>query len=291
MVGLTWQLEKILSKIGSYHCGMATRLDKMRLTQQQNIQSRRPPQVKYSKNKIHRRVRKIPEIRFEDQRLTSFAGLVIFQSLFYHLNLKERLWRCFTHLKVSPIFGHHVVVLLLIVHLLIGYRRLREIDYYRDDPLVERLLGLNRIPDVATVSRALASLDQESIVKIRGLCREWVIVRLQKVPLVRLTLDLDGTVWWTTGQRVEGTCVGYNKKKKGARSYYPLFCTIAQTRQVFDVYHRPGNVHDSNGAREFMASCIEILRKALPWAQIEVRGDSAFFIDDIVTLLAGLKVG
>ena len=84
--------------------------------------------MKYSKNEIHSRVRKIPEIRFEDQRLTSFAGLVIFQSLFYHLDLKERLRRCFIHLKVSPIFGHHVVVLVLIVHLLIGYRRLREME-------------------------------------------------------------------------------------------------------------------------------------------------------------------
>ena len=57
--------------------------------------------MKYSKNEIYSRVRKIPEIRFEDQRLTSFAGLVIFQSLFYDLRLKERLWRCFTHLKVE----------------------------------------------------------------------------------------------------------------------------------------------------------------------------------------------
>jgi hypothetical protein len=43
------------------HCGMATGLDKMRLIQQQNIQSRRPPQVKYSKNEIYSRVRKIPD--------------------------------------------------------------------------------------------------------------------------------------------------------------------------------------------------------------------------------------
>ena len=136
--------------------------------------------MKYSKNEIYSRVRKIPEIRFEDQRLTSFAGLVIFQSLFYELRLKERLWRCFTHLKVSPIFGRHVVVLLLIVHLLIGYRRLREMDYYRDDPMVKRLLGLNRIPDVATVSRALAHVDGESLEKIRQLCRALVIERLRK---------------------------------------------------------------------------------------------------------------
>ena len=246
--------------------------------------------MKCSRKEIYSRVHKIPEIKFEDQRLTSFAGLIIFQPLFSKLAIKEKLRSCFSHLTVSPIFGHHLIVLVLIVHLLMGFRRLRDIDYYRDDPLVKRLLGLNRIPDVATVSRALASSDQESILKIRGLCREWVIVGLQKVPLVRLTLDFDGSVCWTRGQRIEGTAVGYNKKKKGARSYYPLFCMIAQTRQVFDVYHRPGNVHDSNGAREFIASCIEILRKALPWVQIEVRVGSAFFSDDIVTLLDGLKV-
>ena len=73
-----------------------------------------------------------------------------------------------------------MVVLLLIVHLLIGYRRLREIDYYRDDPMVKRLLGLNRIPDVATVSRALAHVDGESIERIRQLCRAMVIERLEK---------------------------------------------------------------------------------------------------------------
>ena len=204
--------------------------------------------MKYSKNEIYSRVRKIPEIRFEDQRLTSFAGLVIFQSLFYQLRLKERLRQCFTHLNVSPIFGHHVVVLLLIVHLLIGYRRLREIDYYRDDPMVKRLLGLNRIPDVATVSRALAHVDGESVGQIRQLCRALVIERLKKLSLNRLTLDFDGSVRWTQGRGKEGTAVGFNKKKKGARSDYPLFCTLAQTGQVFDVYYRSGNVHDSHGA-------------------------------------------
>ena len=161
--------------------------------------------MKYSKNEIYSRVRKIPEIRFEDQRLTSFAGLVIFQSLFYELRLKERMWRCFTHLKVSPIFGRHVVVLLLIVHLLIGYRRLRDIDYYRDDPMVKRLLGLNRVPDVATVSRALAQVDQESVEKMRQLCRALVIERLRKILLNRLTLDFDGSVRWTQGRWKEGT--------------------------------------------------------------------------------------
>ena len=156
--------------------------------------------------------------------------------------------------------------------------------------MVKRLLGLNRIPDVATVSRALANVDGESIERIRQLCRAMVIERLRQITLYRLTLDFDGSVSSTQGRGVEGTAVGFNKKKKGARSYYPLFCTIAQTGQVFDVYHRPGNVHDSHEAKGFLLDCIRILRQELPWVKIEIRMDSAFFSDEIVTLLDGLDV-
>ena len=246
--------------------------------------------MKFSRNMINSRVHKIPEIRFEDQKLTSFAGLVVIQSLFTRVRLKEGLRTCFDHVKASPIFGYHVIVMILMVHLILGYRRLRDMDYYRDDPMVKRLLGLNRLPDVATVSRVLATVDREAIDKVRQLCRAMVIERIRAFHLWRLTLDFDGSVCWTTSQHTEGTAVGYNRKKKGARSYYPLFCTLAQTGQVFDVWHRPGNVHDSNGAQAFIRACIEMLREALPWVRIEVRTDGAFFSDEMVSMLDGLKV-
>ena len=68
-----------------------------------------------------------------------------------------------------------------------------------------------------------------------------VLDRVQALELRRLTLDFDGSVIGT-GRSAEGTAVGFNKKKKGQRSYYPLFCTIAQTGQVFDVLHRSGKL-------------------------------------------------
>jgi len=241
--------------------------------------------VKYSKSQIMSRAYKIPELKFEDQNLTSFAGLVIFQPLMLGLEMKNRLWHCFRHLNLSRIFGHHIITLLLIVHLLLGYRRLRDLAYYQDDPMVKRLLGLNQLPDASTVSRALSSIDGLSIARLRALCRNLVIERLKKIAIYRVTLDFDGSVFSTQSRTTEGTAVGYNKKRKGARSYYPLFCTLAQTGQVFDVYHRPGNVHDSHGAREFIIACITSLKQALPWVKIEVRMDSAFFSDAIVSIL------
>lgn len=241
--------------------------------------------MKFSKKHIFSRVFKIPVIKFEDQRLTSFAGLVLYQPVLQQLQLKARLKKCFAHLKVSEIFGHPMIMLLLILHLIMGYRKLRDLDYYQDDPMVKRVLGLQRLPDVSTVSRALRTVDQKAIDQVRALVQDLVIQRLKTLSLARLTLDFDGSVISTNQRRAEGTAVGFNKQKKGARSYYPLFCTIAQTGQVLDVLFRPGNVHDSNGAQEFIRRCLQVLKEALPGVALEARMDSAFFSDEIVTLL------
>ncbi len=171
-------------------------------------------------------------------------------------------------------------MMLLVVHLIIGHRKLRDIDYYRDDEMVKRVLGLKRLPDVATISRALSSADEASVEKVRGESRNGVIERLCAEGISRVTLDFDGSVL-STGRHAEGTAVGFNKKKKGARSYYPLFCTVAQTDQVLDVHHRPGNVHDSNGADAFIKRCVHSVRAALPGTRIEARIDSAFFNETI----------
>jgi hypothetical protein len=236
--------------------------------------------VKSSKAQITAKFHKIPVIRFEDQQLTSFSGLLIFQQLFKRIELKNRLKKCFAHLKVSPIFGRHLVVMLLIIHLLIGFRRLREVDYYRDDPIVLRLMGLRKLPDVSTISRALSQMESDGVENVRKLLRSIVIEGLQREQLPRLTLDFDGSVQSTKGH-AEGAAVGYNKRKKGARSYYPLFCTVAQTGQFFDFHHRPGNVHDSNGAVEFMLNCFTNAKAALKSTIFESRVDSAFFNQDV----------
>jgi hypothetical protein len=221
--------------------------------------------------------------------LTSFAGLVVFQRFFALLGLKARLARCFSHLQGGKIFSPGTVFFQLILHIILGYRHLRDIHYYRDDPLVQRILGLRRLPDVATVSRVLKDADDNSVENLRALLRQITFERLRSLGLARITLDFDGSVQ-STGRFAEGTAVGFNKKKKGARSYYPLFCTIAQSGQVLDFLHRSGNVHDSRGARAFILACIRAVREVLPQAVIEVRMDSAFFSDEIVSALDDARV-
>lgn len=240
--------------------------------------------MKHSKSSTVFRSQRLPALEFEDQQLTSFAGLVVFQRLFEVLGLARRLKCCFEHGTVRPIFGSHRIVLVLIVHFLIGYRRLRETRFYADDPIVQRAVGLKRLPDVATISRALSSVDGLGVTRLQGLVRELVVDRLVALRPARVTLDFDGSVL-STGRFAEGTAVGFNRKKKGQRSYYPLYATVAQTGQVFDVLHRSGNVHDSNGADTFISQCIQTLQSAVPASQIETRMDSAFFSECILATL------
>ena len=239
---------------------------------------------KVSRAQVRGKASVVPTVRFEEQSLTSFAGLMVFQQLFARLGLKHRLWKCFRHLSGSAVYGHHVIVLLLVVHLLLGYRELRDSRYYRDDEMVKRLLGLRRLPDVSTMSRTLARADVRSVKAVRTESRTLVLERLAVLALPRVTADFDGSVL-STGRHAEGTAVGFNKQKKGRRSYYPLFCTLAQTGQVLDLHHRPGNVHDSNGARAFIGQCHAAIRETLPGARLETRMDAAFFSEEIIDSL------
>ena len=82
-----------------------------------NIPQQKEVFLKISKSETRSSIKTLPEIRYEDQQLSSFSGLVIFQKLFQAIDLKERLRRCFSHLKSSSTFGLHNIAFLLVVHI------------------------------------------------------------------------------------------------------------------------------------------------------------------------------
>jgi hypothetical protein len=246
--------------------------------------------MRLSTKQVRRKASKqIPQLRFQGQRLSAFAGLVLFQALISRLDLRARLRKCFRHLKVAHVYSPATIVLGLVVHILMGFRELRDVKFYRNDPVILRTWSLKRLPDASTISRILSSVDLQAVGQLWTLVRELVLTRLGALALRRVTLDFDGSLIGTN-RWAEGTAVGFNPKKKGQRSYYPLFCTIAQTSQVLDVLHRPGNVHDSKGCKEFLRDCIFNTRSVLPNATIEVRMDSAFFNKEIIEVLENLNV-
>ncbi len=249
--------------------------------------------MKLQKSEIHRNYHVMPEIRTESaerKSLTSYSGLFIFLNLFNSIDLRGKLKRCFAHVDESGlVFDSAWTTLFLTVHLILGMRYLRDVDFYRNDPVVERVLGVTQIPDASTLSRRLKEVDSLGVDNVQDLLRDQVIDRLVGEYLKTVTIDFDGSVQ-STKRLAEGTAVGFNKKKKGQRSYYPLFATVAQTSQFLDMLHRSGNVHDSNGSEEFVKSCIQAVKEKLPYARLEARFDSAFFFNELLDTLAAWRI-
>ena len=231
----------------------------------------------------------LPEIKFENQNITGHSGLIVLFAFFKQKRIIDKIADCFSHIKYKTVVGFHKIFIILVLHLMLGYRNLREYDCYKHDPLLLRLLGLKSFPWLSTITRNMGKADDVAISALHQLIKEDILIKLASLNLKVITIDFDGSVL-STCKHAEGTAVGFNKKKKGERSYYPLFCTIAQTGQVFDFHFRPGNVHDSNGAVDFIKSCIKSIRNYLPDIKIETRLDSAFFNDDTVELFDKEKI-
>ena len=154
--------------------------------------------------------------------------------------------------------------------------------------MVRRVVGLSSLPGERAISRTLSKVSEDEEKGFDRLLASLVTEGLRGARLGQVTLDFDGSVQSTCGH-AEGTAVGFNKKK-GARSYYPLFCTVAEASQFLAMQHRSANVHDSNGACEFIGHCIDLVQDTASTARLGARFDSAFFSRDIVETLRAQRV-
>ncbi len=123
--------------------------------------------MKPSRSDIHRKTHCIPEFGSRSN-VSHPASATVFR-----LSLKEKFRDCFRHLRVSSIFGHNIVTLLLIVHLKLGYRCLHDICYHRDDPVALRLLGLVSLLDAVILCHAIESMGEQNLNKLRQFNCRW----------------------------------------------------------------------------------------------------------------------
>lgn len=246
--------------------------------------------MKLKRKDIKAKTRCQPVLRFEEQRLTSFSGMILFDEIFQAVDMKKKLTSCFSHIKRTSLYGFGTLCLVTLVHIILGWKRLRDISYYENDPIVNRVVGLKKLPTVSTLSRFFKDADDLAAEKVGDVVTELVKDRMAVEDFPRITLDFDGSVISTKGRNIEGTAIGFNKKSKGNRSYYPIFCTLAQTGQVFKTRQRSGNVHDSNGSHAFIRECFEQVISTLPQSHLEARIDSAHFSDDTLKLFDELGV-
>lgn len=240
--------------------------------------------MRLRKQDFSQRINSNLKIEFAKQDLSSHSGLELFRRYFALIQLHSRIRKGFHGHGLSGDYSCVHLIMVFIALWLCGGRRLRQIPFISEDPLVQRLCGLKSLPSDRTVSRWLGQFTNDALQALIRLNSEIVTEKLKALNLARVTLDFDGTVL-SCGDKVKWAARGYNPQNRHSKSLYPLLCHVAQTGHFLRVQNRPGDVHDSKRALEIIKSAVDQIRMALPNALLEVRLDSAFFQENVIKYL------
>src|SRR5437870_6675709 len=169
------------------------------------------------------------------------------RAFFRLIKLHRRVQSVFARYGVGGDYRAIDMILVIVVLILVGGRRLDHLNYLCEDPLVKRFCGLLRLPRERSVARWLKRFTHKSLQALVELNSQMVCEAIEKEKLGRLTLDIDGSVI-TTGASVAWSFRGFNQHHRKDPSYYPILAHLAQTGQFLRLKNRPGTDHDSNGA-------------------------------------------
>jgi hypothetical protein len=241
--------------------------------------------MRYNKRSLPARKNKILPIKFVDQDMTTFSGLVFIDHFVRLYKIHSRVNKAFKYYEFKGDYSVGDILFTLLIMLLVGAERVSHIEYLRDDPLFCRVVRLTRIPHRTKISSALKQFTSNSLKALIELNSFLVKEKLESLELKEITIDLDGTVISTRGNP-SWAFKGYNPIKRGAKSYFPLTAHVAETGHFLYIINRPGNVHDSNRALDL----IKMIRRQMGEFTIRFRADSAFCVPKVINYLLGHKV-
>lgn len=243
------------------------------------------------KAELHARVNGNLAFEFSEVKLTSYAGLELFDRYLRQTGFNDLVRSAFGKARLGGDFGLIAMVRVLIGLLVVGGRRLEHLKYLAGDPLLHRFARVQAWPTARTASRWLKRFTMKKVEHLMALNAAVIAQILPRLKLRTLTIDVDGTVV-STGLQVERAERGYNPHRRKVPSYYPIMAHLAETTHVLRVRNRSGNVHDGKASLRFLRELWRQLTDfSLPRRQVRFRMDGAFFREDVLRWLAWREVG
>lgn len=222
---------------------------------------------------------------FEESHLTHFGGLWLVQRFCQRLQLRSRLQQ---YVRIAQRFGDYQsaeLFLALLFSIVMGLRRINKKEILQYNGAFLEMLGLERFPDPTTLRRFLGRLGPGNIRQLARLhdsMRAWLFVL--PTPRHSLILDVDSVVIVVYGH-AEGAVVGYNPKKRGRRSYHPLFCFESSRHEFWHGRMRRGDAGAATGVLSFLEVCLAKVPVSIPRQRVRFRMDSGFFGRRVVEYL------
>lgn len=208
------------------------------------------------------------------QRGIVYGGVGLFHELAKQTGLIEAIDRRVHLLKVHAPYHESDHVLNFAFNALCDGRVLQDIELRRNDEAFLDALGADRIPDPTTAGDFCRRFDEYELRMLDQAIDETRLKVWARQPAEffdRATLDFDGTLVPTRGEKKEGVDISYD----GTWGYHPLVCTMAQTGEVLRIINRSGNRPSHEGAWFEADQLIDLCRTA-GFREILLRGDTDF---------------
>jgi hypothetical protein len=206
-------------------------------------------------------------------RATSAGGVGAIHTMVQHLGLDRRLNEALSLLKVHLPYHESDHVLNIAYNVMAGGTKLEDIELLRHDESYMDMLGAQRIPDPTTSGDFLRRFDERSIetfMDVVNACRVEIWRHQRRVFRDRATIDLDGTMAPTQGEKKRGMGISHN----GIWGYCPLVVTLANSGEPLYVVNRPGNMPSHWGSVRWIDKAIDLCEPEFD--EVLVRGDTDF---------------
>ena len=175
---------------------------------------------------LHARVNGNLAFEFTETKLTSYAGLELFDRYLRRMGFSDLVRAAFGKTRLGGDFGVVAMVRVLIGLLVVGGRRLDHLKYLANDPLLQRFARVQVWPTARTVSRWLKRFTMQSVEHLAALNAAVIAHIVVRLRLRSFTVDVDGVVV-STGLQVERAERGYNPHHRKVPSYYPITAHLA----------------------------------------------------------------
>lgn len=199
-----------------------------------------------------RKILQVPgaKLSFTGAGVTAHGGFALVARCFEALQLPALLTRVLArHRTYRPLVA---TVLQLVTLRLLGGEALSDVAALKGR-FFRVVFGWTKIPDATTVGRQLARLTIADRRSLHGwLRRRWAQTLSSRDEVL---VSVDPSVRTVYG-RQRGAQRGYNPKRRGAKSYFPLVAYDVDRGEVIDAALRPGN-WNLRGLRAFLLRLIE----------------------------------
>ena len=231
------------------------------------------------KNKSNQKAGKI-KTSFSGGKLTNYSGMLPIYNFMCSIGLPEMLSKINLNLHHNIKYETSDIFSIIMLGLLSGANRIKKIETFSRDPLIQEIFGIEDKVDEDTISNRIRRFGIKQNCELMDVIGNTSSKVHQKLGTRADILDLDSTVKTVYGNQ-EGTGKGYNPEKKGAMSYHPLMGFLNSTRECILSWLRPGNTYTSNNTPEFIKQVFAMLEEKIN--HLLVRADSGFFDNTIIS--------